>query len=225
MPSQDSILAVPVVLHHDPEVSRDEWALLSLVDGRRRVRDLVELTGAGQFAVTTTLAHLVQRGLLHVRDAAQPDHVTIVERRLAMLVGRRVGRTGDGGRSPRSGACAAAARSRDPGRPRLSRDDALQPRWPLPGRPRASLSRVSPGPARSRVRQPAARSSRRAPSPSFPAVVPSTPSTPSRRRACRAPSSVSGGSVRPRVEGATARSLHEPEPGRRRDGRRGRHRT
>jgi hypothetical protein len=87
VPSPDSVLAVPVVLHHDPEVSRDEWALLALVDGRRRVRDLVELTGAGQFAVTTTLAQLVQRGLLHVRDAAQPDHVTIVERRLAMLSG------------------------------------------------------------------------------------------------------------------------------------------
>jgi hypothetical protein len=85
IPSPESVLAVPVVLHHDPEVSRDEWALLALVDGRRRVRDLVELTGAGQFAVTTTLAHLVQRGLLHVRDAAQPDHVSVVERRLAML--------------------------------------------------------------------------------------------------------------------------------------------
>jgi len=85
VPSPDSVLAVPVVLHEDPLVSRDEWALLSLVDGRRRVRDLVELTGCGEFAVTTTLAQLVQRGLLHVRDASQPDHVTVVERRMAML--------------------------------------------------------------------------------------------------------------------------------------------
>jgi hypothetical protein len=87
VPSSDSVLAVPVVLDDDPEVTRDEWALLALVDGRRRVRDLTELTGAGEFAVTTTLAHLVQRGLLHVRDANQPDHVTVVERRLAMLAG------------------------------------------------------------------------------------------------------------------------------------------
>ena len=85
VPSPESVLSVPVVLHEDPTVSRDEWALLSLVDGRRRVRDLVELTGCGEFAVTTTLAHLVQRGLLHVRDASQPDHVTVVERRMAML--------------------------------------------------------------------------------------------------------------------------------------------
>jgi hypothetical protein len=87
VPSPDSILTVPVVLEHDPSVSRDEWALLALVDGRRRVRDLVELTGAGQFAITTTLAHLVQRGLLRVVDAATPDHVAIVERRLALLAG------------------------------------------------------------------------------------------------------------------------------------------
>ena len=85
VPGPDSVLSVPVVLHEDPDVSRDEWALLALVDGRRRVRDLVELTGCGEFAVTSTLAQLVQRGLLHVRDAAAPDHVTVVERRMAML--------------------------------------------------------------------------------------------------------------------------------------------
>jgi hypothetical protein len=49
------------------------------------VRDLVELTGCGEFAVTTTLAHLVQRGLLHVKDAASPDHVSVVERRMSLL--------------------------------------------------------------------------------------------------------------------------------------------
>ena len=87
IPSYDSVLSIPVVLSHEPEVSRDEWALMALVDGRRRVVDLVELTGAGEFAVTTTLAHLVQRGLLLVRDPAQPDHVTMVERRLGMLAG------------------------------------------------------------------------------------------------------------------------------------------
>ncbi len=85
VPGLETVLAVPVVLHHDPEVSRDEWALLALVDGRRRVRDLAELTGCGEFAVTTTLAHLVQRGLLHVKDAASPDHVSVVERRMALL--------------------------------------------------------------------------------------------------------------------------------------------
>jgi len=85
VPGPDAIVSVPTVLAQDPEVSRDEWAILSLVDGQRRVRDLVELTGAGEFAVTTTLARLVSRGLLHVKDPSAPDHVAVVERRLAML--------------------------------------------------------------------------------------------------------------------------------------------
>jgi hypothetical protein len=85
IPSPDSILSVPVVLSADPVVSRDEWALLALVDGRRCVRDLVDLTGAGQFAVVSTLASLVRRGLLVVRDVAAADHVGVVERRMALL--------------------------------------------------------------------------------------------------------------------------------------------
>ncbi|HET7900681.1 MAG TPA: DUF4388 domain-containing protein [Candidatus Nanopelagicales bacterium] len=88
VPSPDSVLSLPVVLDTDPQVTRDEWALLALVDGRRRVRDLVELTGCGQFAVTTTLAQLVSRGLVHVSvDGGVQDHVTVVERRLALLAG------------------------------------------------------------------------------------------------------------------------------------------
>jgi hypothetical protein len=85
VPTSDCVLSLPVVVDVDPQVTRDEWALLSLVDGRRRVRDLVELTGCGQFAVTTTLAHLVQRGLLHVSDGSTSEHVAVVERRLALL--------------------------------------------------------------------------------------------------------------------------------------------
>jgi hypothetical protein len=85
IPSADSVLALPTVLPDDPQVSRDEWALLSLIDGHRTVHDLVELTGAGGFAVTTILARLAGRGLVHVADASAPDHVTVVSRRLAML--------------------------------------------------------------------------------------------------------------------------------------------
>jgi hypothetical protein len=85
IPSPDSVLALPTVLAEDPQVSRDEWALLSLVDGHRTVSDLVELTGAGGFAVTTILARLAGRGLVHVVDVSAPDHVAVVQRRLAML--------------------------------------------------------------------------------------------------------------------------------------------
>ena len=66
VPSPRAVLAMPVVLPVDPQVSREEWSLLALVDGRRTVTDLVDLTGSGQYAVVSTLAALVQRGLLEV---------------------------------------------------------------------------------------------------------------------------------------------------------------
>jgi hypothetical protein len=90
VPSPRAVLSMPVVLPVDPQVSREEWSLLALVDGRRTVTDLVDLTGSGQYAVVSTLAALVQRGLLDVRpgegeDGATDDHVAVVVRRQALL--------------------------------------------------------------------------------------------------------------------------------------------
>lgn len=91
VPSPQAVLAMPVVLPSEPAVSREEWSLLALVDGRRTVSDLVELTGSGQYAVVSTLAGLVQRGLLEVRPpAGEPgaedaDHVAVVVRRQQLL--------------------------------------------------------------------------------------------------------------------------------------------
>src|SRR5512134_511956 len=48
IPSLQSLLAMPVVLSADPSVTREEWSLLALVDGRRSVAELVDLTGSGQ---------------------------------------------------------------------------------------------------------------------------------------------------------------------------------
>ena len=49
--------------------------------------ELVDLTGSGQYAVVSTLAALVQRGLLEVRDesAEADDHVAVVVRRQRLL--------------------------------------------------------------------------------------------------------------------------------------------
>lgn len=90
VPSPVAVLAMPVVLPAEPKVSREEWSLLALVDGRRSVSDLVDLTGSGQYAVVSTLAALVQRGLLEVRpaegsDGAEEDHVGVVVRRQSLL--------------------------------------------------------------------------------------------------------------------------------------------
>jgi hypothetical protein len=75
------------VLPTDPEVTREEWSLLALVDGRRSVTELVDLTGSGQYAVVSTLAALVQRGLLEVRPESgeAEDHVAVVMRRQRLL--------------------------------------------------------------------------------------------------------------------------------------------
>jgi hypothetical protein len=87
VPSSKALLAMPVVLPADPAVSREEWSLLALVDGRRSVGELVDLTGSGQYAVVSTLAALVQRGLLEVRtdDSDGADHVAVVVRRQQLL--------------------------------------------------------------------------------------------------------------------------------------------
>lgn len=85
VPTPESVATMPVVLPEDPQVTRDEWALLALVDGRRTVLDLVELTGCGLFAVASVLAGLVRRGLVTVHEPGVENHVSVVERRVALL--------------------------------------------------------------------------------------------------------------------------------------------
>ena len=62
-----ALLSMPVVLPDDPQVSREEWSLLALVDGRRSVAELVDLTGSGHYAVVSTLA-----GMVDARPARGP---------------------------------------------------------------------------------------------------------------------------------------------------------
>jgi hypothetical protein len=84
VPSPTAILSMPVVPAEDPDITRDEWALLALIDGRRTVNDLVDLTGCGRYAVVSTLAGLVSRSLLEVREDGD-DHVSVVVRRHQLL--------------------------------------------------------------------------------------------------------------------------------------------
>lgn len=66
VPAPDSVVTVNPVPASDPSASRDEWALLSMVDGQRTVADLVNLSGRGEYGVVSALAGLVSRGLLVV---------------------------------------------------------------------------------------------------------------------------------------------------------------
>ncbi len=85
IPSPDVVLTMPVVLPENTTLDRDEWALLALIDGIRSVGDLVEVSGAGQYTVVSTLSTLIQRGLLVLRDEESPDHVSLVVRRQQLL--------------------------------------------------------------------------------------------------------------------------------------------
>ncbi|MFL6179215.1 MAG: DUF4388 domain-containing protein [Actinomycetes bacterium] len=92
IPSPEVVLTMPVVLPEGAAaIAPDEWALLSLIDGRRSVGVLVEVSGAGQFTVVSTLATLLQRGLLVLRDEESPDHVELVRRRQQLLAPLEVG--------------------------------------------------------------------------------------------------------------------------------------
>ena len=81
IPSPTVVLATPVIVSDDQlgdGLSAQEWSLLALVDGRRSVGELVELSGAGQFGVVATAARLVGRGLVEVHDEDFVDHADSV---------------------------------------------------------------------------------------------------------------------------------------------------
>jgi hypothetical protein len=85
IPSPETVLALPVALREDLHVTRGEWAMLALVDGRRNVADLVGLAGRGDYAVVSQLAALIERGLLSVRTPDAEEGALALARRHAIL--------------------------------------------------------------------------------------------------------------------------------------------
>jgi hypothetical protein len=68
VPSPHTVLSLSPNPPDDPQLSRDEWALLALVDGQRSVGEIVALLGRGDFTTVSALADLVSRGLLRTGD-------------------------------------------------------------------------------------------------------------------------------------------------------------
>jgi hypothetical protein len=66
-------------------LTRGEWALLALVDGRRTVAGLVALAGRGDYAVVSQLAALIERGLLQVRTQDAGEGALALARRQDIL--------------------------------------------------------------------------------------------------------------------------------------------
>jgi hypothetical protein len=95
IPSPATTLSLSVAPSSDPTCSREEWALLALVDGRRTVSAIVSLLGAGEYAVVRALAALVERGLLVTSDggAAGTGGLADLERRQGLLAGLEGGTT------------------------------------------------------------------------------------------------------------------------------------
>jgi hypothetical protein len=70
VPAAHEIISLAPAPAEEPVLTRDEWALLALVDGRRTVADLVMLSGRGEFVVISAIAALVDRGLLTVGESS-----------------------------------------------------------------------------------------------------------------------------------------------------------
>src|SRR3954469_16535753 len=68
VPSPQTVLTLSANPPEDPQLTRDEWVLLALVDGQRTVGEIVGLLGRGDFSTVSALADLVSRGLLRAVD-------------------------------------------------------------------------------------------------------------------------------------------------------------
>ena len=87
IPSPAVVLSWQTSLSGDPELTRDEWSLLTLVDGRRNVADIVTLAGRGEFVVVSALADLVARGLLRINEGDEVSSLVRSHQLLASLEG------------------------------------------------------------------------------------------------------------------------------------------
>ncbi|HVE73554.1 MAG TPA: DUF4388 domain-containing protein, partial [Mycobacteriales bacterium] len=81
VPAPDAVVQLIPMPAEEPVLSRDEWALLAMVDGRRTVAELVLVAGRGEYAVVSAIGTLVQRGLLQVVLEAS----AVLERRQDVL--------------------------------------------------------------------------------------------------------------------------------------------
>ena len=91
VPSQTAVVTLAPSPAGELVLSREEWALLSLVDGARCVADLVVLSGTGEYVVVSALAALAERGLVSVGERSEAGNALAQRQQLlAALEGRPV---------------------------------------------------------------------------------------------------------------------------------------
>ena len=140
VPSGEAVLMLAPAPAGDPVVSRDEWALLGLIDGRRSVAELVMLTGRGEYALVASLAALVERGLLVVATG-EGDPASRLLRRVSLLAPlETVSAT-----SPSSAASLAAGVSAPPAAVSAPRAAEPAPVYPhaVPDQPRSFVPQAT----------------------------------------------------------------------------------
>jgi hypothetical protein len=93
IPGPDAVLSFELSPAEQPALSLEEWELLAFLDGTRPVRDIVDATGRGEFAVVCALAALVDRGLVVVARPDRPSAVPALLVRLSMLATAEEGAT------------------------------------------------------------------------------------------------------------------------------------
>lgn len=161
--SPDVVVHLTAAPAHDPTLTRDEWALVALIDGRRTVGDLVELCGRGEFATVAVLGPLVERGLLEVPgDGAADDAATALIRRQHLIESLEGGTESRGPAEDAQPPLDDGPATSEPHGPPADTDEApADPAEPIPARapePRApghALDEVTQPPVESRSAPPA----------------------------------------------------------------------
>ncbi|MCU1586640.1 MAG: hypothetical protein JWN31_133 [Frankiales bacterium] len=91
VPSHSAIVTLAAAPWSEPAVSREEWAMLTLIDGRRTVGDLVLLSGTGEYVVLSSLTSLASRGLITLSESSEGVNPVVQRQQLlAVLEGRPV---------------------------------------------------------------------------------------------------------------------------------------
>lgn len=121
LPDATAVLSLAADPPRVPELTRDDWALLARVDGRRSVAEVLQVAGAGRLEVSERLAVLVTGGLVMLRaHDVEPEGALVGRlldelegptRREAPVAARGSGEGSESGRGAGAGAPSAAAAS------------------------------------------------------------------------------------------------------------------
>ena len=87
LPTRDAILRPVAALDQDPSLTRHERALVTLIDGRRTLGDLVRVCGRGEYAIACLLSPLLERGMVAVAGEEPGELAAALVRRQSLIAG------------------------------------------------------------------------------------------------------------------------------------------